>query len=250
MPDDVDGIRTARGPAARRSPPSGPADDAALPVAGARDRAGAAAGGGQPAGPWRLLVTEHALVAPGDLINHPENARHHPPLQAEALRDAICEIGFMGEVYVSKRSGRILDGHLRVAEALRAGQALVPVGWVACDSDEQELALIATYDPLGALATADKEQLARLAETAGLESASLTAMLASMAGAKPAGRVIGAPFGPQGGGHLGAVPDLVHPVVVECESENDAEALLEELTDQGHVAYLLPPSPTAVGDGS
>lgn len=246
--DETGPVARARRPLREPVPPS---LDAGA-VAGPGDRAGPAVIDPPAAGPWRIRVTEHALVPPSELINSPENARLHPKAQQEAVRAAIHELGFVGEILVSKRSGRILDGHLRVAEALRDGQALVPVGWVACDSDEQELAILATHDPIGAMATADRDQLAVLVEKAAVEAEPLQAMLAAMAGRRPepAGRVIGAGFGPRGGGgRLGPVAGLVHPVVVECPSERDAEILLEQLADEGHAAYLLPASPSSLEDG-
>lgn len=258
--------RPPRDPVAETAPVNEPAVAAAAGAddehAGPRHRAGPAdrSGPADPSrSPWRLLVTAHDLVRPSDLINHPENARAHPKPQQEAVRAAIHELGFVGEILVSKRSGRILDGHLRVAEALRDGQEVVPVGWVECDSDEQELAILATHDPLGAMATADRTQLAALAEKARITSGPLQTMLAQLATRptgrpaeeEPGGRVIGSAFGPQGGGHgghLGLVAGLVHPVVVECPSEEEAEVLLEQLADDGHAAYLLPASPSSLAE--
>lgn len=251
------------GPVTRAArPPRDPVPPSldAVPVAGAGDRGRAADRGAAAPEPWRIRVTEHALVPPSELINSPENARLHPKAQQEAVRAAIHELGFVGEILVSRRSGRILDGHLRVAEALREGQALVPVGWVACDSDEQELAILATHDPIGAMATADRDRFAELADRAGLAADPLKALVATLAAtpdrrradpgeSEPEGRAIGAAFGPQGGGRLGPVGGLVHPVVVECPTERDAEILLEQLADEGHAAYLLPASPGSLESG-
>jgi hypothetical protein len=166
----------------------------------------------------------------------------------------IDDLGFVGEVLVSRRSGRILDGHLRVEEALRTGQAVVPVGWVDCRSDDEEAAILATYDPIGALATADRQRLAQLAEKVQLGSDPLKALLIRLAARpapapdpepEPASRAGG---GGAGAGRLGAVGDLIHPVVVECGSEEEAEDVLALLVDDGHHAYLLPASPSSLGD--
>jgi hypothetical protein len=167
------------------------------------------------------------------------------------VESVISELGFVGEVLVSKRSGRILDGHLRVAEALRSGQAVVPVGWVDCRSDDEEAAILATHDPIGAMATADRQRLAELAEKVQFGSDPLKALLIRLA-ARPApapesdSRAVAGGFGQSG--HLGAVRDLIYPVVVECGSEEEAENVLALLVDEGHQAYLLPASPSSLGD--
>jgi hypothetical protein len=236
MPDDVAAVITEA--------VAEPDDPLAGPGPGARRDDPAAAA----APPWRFLVAEHSLVAPSDLINHPENPKRHPAAQAEAVASAIAELGFIGEIVVSRRSGRILDGHLRVAQALRDGQPLVPVGWADCESDEQELAILATYDPLGAMATADRDRLAALADRDLVAAGPLKQMLSGLAARPPSPRPGGTAGAPRGA-HLGAVPDLVHPVVVECASEGDAEVLLDRLTDEGHAAYLLPPSPSGLAEG-
>jgi hypothetical protein len=168
----------------------------------------------------------------------------------------IDDLGFVGEVLVSRRSGRILDGHLRVEEALRTGQAVVPVGWVDCRSDDEEAAILATHDPIGAMATADRQRLAQLAEKVQLGSDPLKALLIRLAARpapapdpepEPSSRAGGGGAG-QGSGHLGAVGGLIHPVVVECGSEEEAEDVLALLVDDGHHAYLLPASPSSLGD--
>jgi hypothetical protein len=263
-----DGRRsTASSSADRADPRLSPEGADATPAT----TASAVSGAGGPVGTddrraatpaWHLRVVAHDLVDPSDLINHPDNFRGHPVAQREALEAAIEEVGFVGEVLVSRRSGRILDGHLRVAEAIRTGQAVVPVGWIDCQSDEDEAAILATHDPIGAMATADRQKLAELAAKAQVQADPLKVMLAGLAARSkrepvddaPEGRVVGAAFGPQGGGrggHLGAVDDLVHPLVVECRSETEAEELLEELAevfeDAGVRAYLLPASPSGLG---
>jgi hypothetical protein len=237
--------------------------DAGLAVAGdqpghaaGREPAADGAGAREPAPtPWAVRVTAHELVAPELLIAHPDNFRCHPESQRTAVRSVIDDLGFVGEVLVSRRSGRILDGHLRVEEALRTGQAVVPVGWVDCRSDDEEAAILATHDPIGAMATADRQRLAQLAEKVQLGSDPLKALLIRLAARpatapdpepEPAPRAGGGGFG-QGSGRLGAVGDLIHPVVVECGSEEEAEDVLALLVDDGHHAYLLPASPSSLG---
>jgi hypothetical protein len=87
-----------------------------------------------------------------DLVENPNNARIHPPLQMRRLEAAIREFGFINPVIVY-RSGQIQAGHARVAAAKKIGIEKVPTIAV------EEL----TEDQLRAYALADN----RLAEKAG-----------------------------------------------------------------------------------
>ncbi|HXO38199.1 MAG TPA: ParB/Srx family N-terminal domain-containing protein, partial [Candidatus Acidoferrum sp.] len=60
-----------------------------------------------------------------DLVENPNNARIHPPLQMRRLEAAIREFGFINPVIVD-RSGRIQAGHARVAAAKKIGIEKVP----------------------------------------------------------------------------------------------------------------------------
>jgi hypothetical protein len=63
-------------------------------------------------------------------------------------------------VLVNRTTNRILDGHLRVEEAARAGST-VPVLYLELNEREENLVL-ATLDPIAELAVPDKEQLQAL----------------------------------------------------------------------------------------
>jgi len=71
---------------------------------------------------------------------------------------------------VNKRTGRLVDGHLRVILSLRRGEHFVPVSYVDL-SEEEEALVLATLDPLAALAGTDADVLDSLLSSLG-ESAS------------------------------------------------------------------------------
>ena len=52
---------------------------------------------------------------------------------------------------MNRRTGYVIDGHARVALALTRKEASVPVLYVDLSPDEERLVL-ATFDPIGALA--------------------------------------------------------------------------------------------------
>lgn len=115
----------------------------------------------EPAAPWRSRIVDHADVAPAMLIAHPLNWRKHPKTQLEALRSTIGTVGWVNAVLVNRRTGRILNGHARVEIAVADKQPTVPVDYVDVDEDE-ERAILATFDTLTAMAATDKAKLEEL----------------------------------------------------------------------------------------
>lgn len=110
-------------------------------------------------GRWDVPVVAIDLaVDPEQLLANPRNHRQHPRQQAEALDAALDEIGWTGFVIVNQITGYMVDGHLRVNNAIGAGES-VPVIYIEVD-EETERKGIATHDLIGALATIDRGALA------------------------------------------------------------------------------------------
>jgi DNA modification methylase len=84
------------------------------------------------------------------------------------MSGALDEVGWVQNVVVNRRSGRIIDGHLRVELATKRGEATVPVVFVDLDEEDERLVL-ATLDPIAAMAEADIKALAAVLD--GLEAA-------------------------------------------------------------------------------
>jgi len=110
-----------------------------------------------PAG-LRNRIVGHGAADPKTLTANPLNFRTHPAHQMAVLDAAVSEIGWVQEVVVNKRTGRILDGHARVKMAIAKGEGQVPVTWIDVDPAE-EAKIIATLDPIAALAEHDPEIL-------------------------------------------------------------------------------------------
>jgi DNA modification methylase len=79
-------------------------------------------------------------------------------MQADALAAVLGDRGWLSDVVVNRTTGHILDGHLRVELALARGEPSVPVTYVEIAEGEEPLVL-ATFDPIGALATTDSAAL-------------------------------------------------------------------------------------------
>lgn len=107
---------------------------------------------------WADRITGQDSVDPAQLLANPRNWRIHPEFQQQSLAAVLDRVGFVAPVTVNARTGVLVDGHLRVELARAKGQKLIPVQYVSL-SDEEEALVLATLDPLGALAATDREIL-------------------------------------------------------------------------------------------
>jgi DNA modification methylase len=133
---------------------------------------------------WRNRIVGAADVAPDQLVANPANWRTHPGPQRDALRGSLTEVGWVQQVMVNQRTGFVVDGHARVEEALTRGEPTVPVLYVDLDPAEEALVL-ATLDPIGAMATRDDARLQELLSGLVVDDAGLLALLADLAPLKP-----------------------------------------------------------------
>jgi hypothetical protein len=129
---------------------------------------------------WRNRIVGYSEEAPDQLLANPKNYRTHPATQADALRGVLDGVGVVQNVLANKRTGYLIDGHLRVMEALKAGQPTIPVTWVDL-SEAEEATILATLDPLAALAGTDAAQLEALLHEVSTDSPALAAMLDALA---------------------------------------------------------------------
>jgi hypothetical protein len=90
----------------------------------------------------------------------------------------------VAQVLINATTGHIVDGHLRVELALARHEATVPVTYVELSEQEERLVL-ASFDPLAAVAGAEKDALAALLAGLSVEDAGLAALLADLAADLP-----------------------------------------------------------------
>jgi hypothetical protein len=124
------------------------------------------------------IVGYEPEVEPDQLTAHPLNARRHPGRQRDALRESLGRVGWVDVVKVNTRTGNVVDGHARVEEALTKG-GTVPVLYVELEPDEERFVL-ATLDPISAMATYDAEVLTDLMDGLTVDSEALAEMLGKL----------------------------------------------------------------------
>jgi hypothetical protein len=118
--------------------------------------------------------------SPSELAENPRNWRRHDAAQIDALSDALAEVGWAGACLYNERTGRLIDGHARRKVALEQGADKIPV-LVGSWDEVQEAKILATLDPVGAMATADAAALDALLRDVQTASQPLADMLAGLA---------------------------------------------------------------------
>lgn len=130
----------------------------------------------KPNNTWRNRIVGYGDAPPEELVPHPLNWRSHPESQREAVNDSLDSVGWVQDIIVNKRSGFMLDGHLRVEEAMAAGEETVPIKYVDL-AEAEEAQVLATLDPMAALAEADAPKLQALLTKFETERAGLLSLL-------------------------------------------------------------------------
>lgn len=112
-------------------------------------------------GPYRNRIIGLRVMPVGELKAHPQNWRKHPPAQREALDAVMSDVGVVDVVRFNERTGHLFDGHLR--QDLYGADPDAQVIVLVVDLDENEEAqVLATFDPITAMAQVDKAALTSL----------------------------------------------------------------------------------------
>jgi hypothetical protein len=175
----------------------------------------------------RDRVKELRRVPASQLKPSPKNWRLHPKEQADALRGLLAEVGFAGAALARELedgSLELIDGHLRVETM---GDELIPVLILDVTSEEADK-LLATFDPISAMATADAAKLDDLLKSVSSSSDAVNALLESVA--HDAGLAIAEEE--QQPADQDTIPEK-YQILIEFENECTQARWLEKLTGEG-----------------
>jgi hypothetical protein len=108
-------------------------------------------------------------IEAGSLDENPLNWRRHSPEQLQSIRDLLADpdVGWAGACLYNERTKRLIDGHAR--KSVSDPKQVVPV-LVGDWSEEAEKKILATLDPVAAMAQGDADAYAALVETINAES--------------------------------------------------------------------------------
>ncbi len=123
---------------------------------------------------------EHGEADPKQLLENPLNWRVHPEFQQQVLTDVLDDVGWVQNVIVNKRTGIIVDGHLRNFLALQRKESTIPVVYVDL-TDEEQQRILATLDPISTLAAVDRERLSTLMASVTADGENVRKLLSDMA---------------------------------------------------------------------
>ncbi len=115
-----------------------------------------------------------------DILFNPRNWRIHPLSQQDALKGVLEEVGWVQQVIINKRTGNLIDGHLRCQLAAREGSKTIPVLYVDIDEAEEELVL-ATLDPIAGMAATDKAKLEQLFQDINSDNVNVQKLISEIA---------------------------------------------------------------------
>ena len=75
---------------------------------------------------WENRILGSGNEAPDQLLDNPYNWRTHPQFQQKALEAVLSKVGWVQEIIVNRRTGHVVDGHLRVHLARGREEPTVP----------------------------------------------------------------------------------------------------------------------------
>ena len=127
----------------------------------------------------RDRIKELRRVPASELIPNPKNWRTPPVAQQDALRGVLAEVGYADALLARETPDGLMlvDGHLR---AETTPDSDVPVLVLDVDEAEADL-MLATLDPLAAMAGRDEERLTELLATVSTDNATVNALLQTLA---------------------------------------------------------------------
>lgn len=169
-------------------------------------------------------IKELRRVHASELIPNPRNWRTHPEKQRNAIQGVLAEIGYADALLAREMpdgSLMLLDGHLR---AETTPNQEVPVLILDLDDAEADK-LLATLDPISAMAGKNEELFADLISEMETSSQAVQELLSETLGSD--------------GKHSDVIPETeavipqLFQIVVDCGTEERQEELYEKFREEG-----------------
>ncbi|MDR0327995.1 MAG: hypothetical protein LBI05_06850 [Planctomycetaceae bacterium] len=179
----------------------------------------------------RDRIKDFRRVSATALQPHPKNWRVHNTRQRNVLQGILAEVGYADALLVRELpdgSLQLIDGHLR---AETTPNQKVPV--LVLDLNDAETdKLLATFDPLSALADTDQTMLDDLLAHIETENIAVQEFLRGLS----SGVEGNTDFGTNGDDHK--IPE-VYQILITCQDENEQREVFERLTAEGRQCRMI-----------
>lgn len=129
---------------------------------------------------WKNRIIGHGVKKASQFTAHPNNWRKHPQRQRSAVRGSLDSLGWVDVVIENKTTGHVVDGHERIWNALKNGDAEVPYIEVELTEAEEAQALL-SLDAIAALAETDGDNVQALLEQVQTDNADVMKFLTDFA---------------------------------------------------------------------
>lgn len=174
----------------------------------------------------RDRIKEFRRVPSAELIANPKNWREHPPEQKKALQGVLDEVGIAGALLARETPEglELIDGHLRSDVDAKADWPVLIL-----DVDEREAdILLASVDPIAALAKTNQVGLQQLLETLETENEDLQSLIDELSN----NTLVHEPLEQEDGTEIPM--DLEYIVVANCENEKQQIEIIKWLEKGGY----------------
>jgi hypothetical protein len=132
--------------------------------------------------PYRNRIVGQGVKPASEFLANEKNWRGHPKFQQDGLDGVLSSVGWVQTVIENANTGTLIDGHARIVLALRKGDD-TPVPYVQVDlTPEEEAVILATFDPISAMAFTDRAKLDELLHQVNSDDERVQQMLASIGG--------------------------------------------------------------------
>ena len=129
---------------------------------------------------WHNRIVEYGTIDPREVDPNPLNPRAHPDRQRDAYRALMRDVGYIAPVILNVTTGHLIDGHMRVEEAIRDGVTELPVIRVEL-TEAQERTALASFDPIAAMAEFNRERTRALLDQTSTGEAPLMQLFSALA---------------------------------------------------------------------
>lgn len=188
-------------------------------------------GGRRPARKFKNRIVGAGEENPEQLLANPDNWRVHPSEQQDLLAGVLTEVGWIDDVVVNRTTERIIDGHLRVMLAMRAGEKKIPVKYVEL-TEAEERVILATFDKITEMAVTDPIMLSNLMSDIDLDKLKVPELATWFTDTIATLNAAAEDTGDAGGGEPEPIAETFDVLVV-CDNEDDQRQLIDELIERG-----------------